>query len=88
MLTPFLQGGLVTGCLIIGLFFLRFWKQSKDQLFLYFASAFWLLGINWIVLAFTASTEHQPFFYLIRLAAFALIIFGVWQKNRASKPSA
>ena len=85
MLNTFLQGGLVTGCLVIGLFFLRFWRQSKDRLFLFFAAAFWLLGINWIVLAFTDSEEHEPFFYLIRLAAFGLIIAGVWHKNRAGK---
>lgn len=83
MITPFLHGALVTGCFVIGLFFLRFWRQSADSLFLCFAAAFWLLGLNWVLLAFTASDERISYFYLIRLAAFAIIIIGVWQKNRA-----
>jgi hypothetical protein len=71
---------------IAGLFFLRFWKLSRDRLFVFFASAFWLLGLNWLGLALTNPTqESRHEIYLVRLLAFVLIIIGIVDKNRRSR---
>jgi hypothetical protein len=79
----FLLGGIVIACLAVGLFFLRFWKRTHERLFLIFAIAFWLLGINWLSLAFTdPDAEVRTALYLVRLAAFILIIIGIIDKNR------
>ena len=43
MLT-FLWGASALGCWVIGLFFLRFWRNTRDRLFAFFAAAFWVLG--------------------------------------------
>ena len=80
-------GGLVTmGFAIAGLFFLRFWRRTRDGLFLSFAFAFWLFGLNTAVIALRiVPTENQSFVYLLRLAGYALIIVAVIAKNmRAS----
>ena len=78
-----LSGAIVMGCVIVGVSFLRFWAQARDRLFAYFAVAFWLLGINYLLLALTErSYEARPYIYLIRLAAFLLIAVAVVQKNR------
>ena len=45
MLSNFLSGAITMGFLAGGLFFLRFWRETRDQLFLTFAVAFWLLGL-------------------------------------------
>jgi hypothetical protein len=80
----FLWGVCVMGSAIAGMFFLRFWRKTHDRLFLIFALAFWLLGANWLALTFVSDkSETQPLLYLIRLAAFVLIIFGIVDKNRA-----
>ena len=42
----FMSGLIVAGFLISGLFFLRFWKRTRDSLFVAFALAFWLLALN------------------------------------------
>lgn len=77
-------GGLVTmGFIVAGLFFLRFWHQMRDSLFLAFAVAFWLLGLNQASVSLThMPVEERSPFYLLRLAAFSLIIIAIWLKNR------
>lgn len=83
-MNQFLQGMVVMGCATIGVFFLRFWKKTRDRLFLFFCAAFWLLGINWLALSFTNADEPHTELYVVRLIAFVLILFGIWDKNRTA----
>jgi hypothetical protein len=83
LVNQFLLGALVMASVVAGLFFLRFWRKTRDRLFAIFAVAFWLLGINWLALSFTRpDAEFRPAIYVIRLLAFALIIFAILEKNR------
>jgi hypothetical protein len=85
MLYDFLSGALVAGFLVAGLFFLRFWRRTHDGLFLSFALAFWLLGLGQMILALgNIPVEERSWVYLIRLAAFLLILLAIFRKNRAS----
>jgi hypothetical protein len=80
----FLNGANAMASAVAGLFFLRFWRQTRDRLFANFAAAFWLLGLNWFALALTSPAfEFRPFIYLIRLVAFGLILGAIVEKNRA-----
>lgn len=82
-LIHFLFGAIFLGCMTASLFFLRFWKKSSDPLFLLFALAFALLGVERTVLVFLSpSDEFKPYVYLIRLAAYVLILAAVVNKNR------
>jgi hypothetical protein len=83
MLADFLSGAIVMGFVIAGLFFLRFWKRTHEGLFVAFALAFWLLGLTQALLAFTdIPVEERSWLYLLRLAAFLLILASIWIKNR------
>jgi hypothetical protein len=83
MLADFLSGAIVMGFVIAGLFFLRFWKRTHEGLFVAFALAFWLLGLTQALLAFTdIPVEERSWLYLLRLAAFLLILASIWVKNR------
>lgn len=83
-LYDFLSGAVAFGFIIAGLFFLRFWTRVRDPLFVWFALAFWLLGLGQAVLALAGvPLEERSSVYLIRLAAFLLIIFAIFRKNRA-----
>lgn len=65
--------------------FARFWRQTTDRLFGFFAVAFTLLGTNTLLLAaINPAHESRHLVYLLRLAAFLVIIIGVIDKNRAS----
>ena len=81
--TVFLQGISSMAAYASGLFFFRFWRDSRDSLFGFFGAAFLLLGLSWTLLALSAPTEDtRPYVYGVRLVAFALIIAGTLSKNR------
>lgn len=83
MLNDFLSGTITMGFFVAGLFFLRFWKRTHDGLFIAFALAFWLLGLGQALLSFTdIPVEERSWLYLLRLAAFSLILISIWRKNR------
>ncbi|OGH61469.1 MAG: hypothetical protein A3G34_04970 [Candidatus Lindowbacteria bacterium RIFCSPLOWO2_12_FULL_62_27] len=72
------------------LFFLRFWRETRDRLFLAFGVSFGIEGVNRTALALSDNPrEGDPFFYLIRLLAFSIILVAVVYKNlRRRNPSA
>jgi hypothetical protein len=83
MLMDFLSGATTMGFLIAGLFFLGFWKRTRDPLFVAFALAFWLLGLERALFTFTdIPVEERSWLYLLRLAAFSLILISIGIKNR------
>jgi hypothetical protein len=83
MLMDFLSGAIAMGFLVAGLFFLRFWRQTGEWLFVAFALSFWLLGVGQAALTFAEiPVEERSWLYLIRLAAFSLILVSIGIKNR------
>ncbi len=82
VLQPFLLGTVVTACAVIGVQFVQAWKRTHESLFLSFAIAFWLFGVNWGVLAVLPLEEGYPAVYLLRLLGFGIIIVGIIAKNR------
>jgi hypothetical protein len=82
----FVSGLIAMAFLIAGLFFLRFWRRTGDVLFAFFALAFWLLAVNQALTAFAhVPLEERTWLYLLRLAAFTLILVGVLWKNRDAR---
>ena len=83
-LATFLAGAIVAGFALAGLFFFKFWRRTRDELFLAFTGAFWLLGLGQALLTFSpVPLEERSWLYLLRLAAFTLILVAIWHKNRA-----
>ena len=84
-LFDFLSGAITLGFLVAGLFFLRFWRQTNDRLFLAFAISFALLGLGQAVQALAnIPEEERSYIFLFRLAAFTIIIAAVIRKNRSA----
>lgn len=82
-----LLGAIAMANLTIGLFFLRFWKKTRDRFFLFFAVAFSLEGLNRVLLGlYSGSNENEPVFYLVRLLSFVLILIAIIDKNRINRP--
>jgi hypothetical protein len=80
---PFVSGILVAGYAIIALYFLRFWRDTRDRLFVLFAGAFAVLATQRMGLTFvTQGSHHSTWMYLLRLIAFGLILFAIIDKNR------
>jgi uncharacterized protein DUF5985 len=78
----FIRGATFLGSSIISLFFFRFWRTTRDILFFYFALCFALFACTRIGLGIVErGTEANTYFYLMRLAAFVLLIFAIIHKN-------
>jgi hypothetical protein len=86
MLVTFLQGATSSACAAIALFFLRFWRQSADRLFLFFALAFAILAVDYLLggVLGPAPDWRVPVF-LVRLSAFIVILLGIADKNVARR---
>ena len=83
VLYEFLAGAAAFGFFACGLFFLRFWSRTREQLFLAFSISFALLGTGQAVVALAQlPTEEKGALYLIRLAAFLLILVAIYRKNQ------
>ena len=82
-MVTFLHGAVAMGCVVAGLFFLRFWRDSQDRLFRWFALAFWVLAASYTLLGLVSfATEWRVYVFVLRLISFSLILFAIFEKNR------
>lgn len=73
-----------------GVFFLKFWRASKDRFFLFFCLACWLLSAERVALFFVEGgystnpvvNEARTWVYIFRMFAYILIISAIVEKNR------
>jgi hypothetical protein len=77
-------GAVAMASLVAALFFFRFWRQTRDHLFLFFSLAFAVDVVTRVTLGISggAANEGEPLFYLGRLVTFALIVIAIFRKNR------
>lgn len=83
----FMWGVLAMSSAVAALFFVRFWRASRERLFAFFALAFAGLAANWIGLAIIdhpTDEAQQEYAYVVRLVAFVILIIGIIDKNRRS----
>jgi uncharacterized membrane protein HdeD (DUF308 family) len=72
-----------TASLTAAAFFWKFWRQTRDVLFVAFSAAFLVEGINRIsVLFLERPDEGNPATYIVRFLAFLLIVVAIVNKNR------
>lgn len=76
----FISGALVMAYLTVALFFARFRTRTGDPLFGAFALAFVLLAAQRVLLAISTD-ENLLWTYVIRLAAFVVILLAIIGKN-------
>ena len=86
-MTLFILGATALASLVAALFFLRFWRDTRDRFFFFFAIAFGVDTLHRVVLALTpVSQEQEPFFYVGRLVTFGLIIAAIVDKIATRYP--
>jgi zinc transporter ZupT len=81
-----MYGAISMASLTIALFFLRFWRNTGDRFFLYFALSFFIEGLHRVYSAvLNEAGEDSPLHYLIRVAAYGLIVWAIVEKNLPRK---
>jgi hypothetical protein len=84
-LLAFLAGMATMGFAAAALFFLRFWRDTRDGLFLSFALSFLLLALVQSLLTLAdIPVEERSWVYLLRLLAFLVILVAIVRKNLKS----
>jgi hypothetical protein len=82
-MSSFISGMITMGYLVAGIFFLRFWRDTRDRLFAMFGAAFFILAAQRLGLEFVKDVpERVTLWYFVRLLAFLIIIAAVVDKNR------
>ncbi|HEX3821118.1 MAG TPA: DUF5985 family protein [Candidatus Sulfotelmatobacter sp.] len=82
MIETFALGMISALSLTAGVFFLRFWRDTRDFFFIPFAVFFLIEAIHrFALLFFEHPNEGNVWLYLARLAALLLILFGILHKN-------
>ena len=77
-----LLGAISMASITIGVFFLRFWKMTRDRFFLFFAASFLIEGVNRASLGFARElTEDCAIHYVVRLLSYGLILIAIIDKN-------
>jgi hypothetical protein len=78
-----LVGAIAVAAFAAGLFFLRYWRSSKDPFFLYLMASFWLQAISYLIVGLTRSwNEATSAQYVVRVLAYGLILLAIWTKNQ------
>jgi hypothetical protein len=78
----YLSGAVTMGYLVSALFFARFWRRTRDRLFLAFAIAFTLLALNQGLAALLAAGDERGVYaYALRVLGFFLILAAIIDKN-------
>ena len=90
----FILGAVCLGFALAGLFFLRFWRDKRDRLFLLFSLAFFVLAANRAGFMITSLPYIKgdalywvkgDALYWVRFLAFLLILAAILDKNRSRK---
>jgi hypothetical protein len=85
-MNDFISGMLAMGYIVAGIFFLRFWRDTRDRLFAMFGAAFFILAAQRFGLdVFNDKPERATLWYFVRLLAFVIIIVAIVDKNRLRK---
>jgi len=83
MIEGFLLGVIVTCSFVAAGFFARFWFATRDLLFLGFAAAFALEGLNRMAFLFLdRPNAGDEYIYVVRLLSYLLILAAIANKNR------
>ena len=78
-----LSGAVAAFALVAAFSFRRFALRSRDRFFNLFAAAFLLMAANNVALGLTdRDAEGRAALYVVRLVAFGIIVFAIWDKNR------
>ncbi len=82
----FLLGCITASSLTIGLFFLRFWKATRDILFLAFAVFFVIQGgSHAFVVSLSHPNEGSFWLFLVRLLSILVVLAAILWKNASKR---
>ena len=84
-----MQGAVAFGCLVVAIFFIQFWMETRERLFLFFAPGFVVLTIHRAMFGLaTDDSDWRAVTFSLRLAGYVIILIGIIDRRMRSRPSA
>lgn len=84
LINAMLAGGMIVAAAGVALFFLRFWRRSRDRLFLWFAIAFFVQALDRLALSLGGGAPGEHIWiYGVRFVGFAMLLVAIIDKNRS-----
>jgi len=84
-----LYGFIIAQQLFIALYFARFWRATRDRLFLFLTAGFIVMSIHRAGLGYAhargIALDQQTWFFVVRAASYLLILIGIVDKNMARR---
>ena len=81
-LASVLAGATAMAGVVAALFFLKFWRRTKDTFFVLFAAGFAIEAVGrFVQAAVQVSDTAEPIYFLPRLVMFSLIVIAIVRKN-------
>lgn len=78
----FFLGVFAALCVVAGLYFLKFWRKTRDPLFLAFAASFFVRGLNdGMRVSMPHPNEATAWSFGIGIASSLLIVLAIVKKN-------
>lgn len=78
----FFLGVFTALCFVAGLYFLKFWRKTRDPLFLAFAASFFVRGFNdGIRVSMPHPNEATLWSFAVSAASSLLIVIAIVKKN-------
>jgi len=82
MFEDVLTGAILMGFAVAGLIFLRYWRDTGERLFGYFALSFFVLAANRALFVWSyPPLEEDLIPYVVRLLAFLILLAAILDKN-------
>jgi hypothetical protein len=86
LLDGFMLGFVATTSLVAAMFFLRFWKRTRDFLFFAFACAFFFQAVGSTLNVLLGEPNVvRSWFYIVQLCTYLLILGAILRKNRRAR---
>ena len=77
----FMSGMVTAGYLVAALFFFRFWRRTRDSLFVNFSIAFVLFASGQFVSVWFGPHDDDTWIFVPRLVGFVLLLVAIVRKN-------
>lgn len=79
-----IAGGIAMGYFVAAFFFLQFWREKKERLFLFFTAGFLILALHWTIFGL-AYGHSEALTFGLRLAGFVVILIGILERRMRAR---
>ncbi|MBK5260881.1 MAG: hypothetical protein JJE51_14920 [Thermoanaerobaculia bacterium] len=88
VMRAWMSGAIAMGYLVVAFFFLRFWRETRERLFLFFTGGFLILVLHRAFFGLTyGRADLETITFGLRLAGFLVILIGILDRRfRRDRP--